>query len=232
MIRRLAAKANSLRRQPYSNSVSILVLVGLSALAAVRPWHRACAATPHHAAAVLHHGLVRRNHPAFGKIGHLRGVILKGLDGCRVGRGLDDEIPFSVASYVLLILSLSRKIECSAGLSIGKPGSRPSSTRFPISATCFLIVAATCGIVRFRNGADAVGEVRHRAFDAIVVEEQAHGCRCAHLMVALPPIIGPYPSCRAHLTLHAGPHLTAHAGAHLAMHTHSHAAHPDLSMTG
>ena len=41
--------------------------------------------------AVLHHGLVSRNHPALGKIGHLRGVILKRLDGTRVGRGLDDD---------------------------------------------------------------------------------------------------------------------------------------------
>ena len=54
-------------------------------------------------------------------------------------------IPFSVVSYAVLILSLSRKIERSAGLSIGRPGSRPSSTRFPISATCLLIVAATSG---------------------------------------------------------------------------------------
>ena len=50
-------------------------------------------ATSHHAAAVLHHGLVCRNHPALGKIGHLCGVILESLDGSRVGRGLDDDDP-------------------------------------------------------------------------------------------------------------------------------------------
>ena len=34
-------------------------------------------ATPHHTAAVLHHGLVRCDHPALGKIGHLCGMILE-----------------------------------------------------------------------------------------------------------------------------------------------------------
>ena len=47
--------------------------------------------TPHHAAAVLHHGLVRRNHPALGKIGNLCGVILESPDDARVGRGLNDD---------------------------------------------------------------------------------------------------------------------------------------------
>ena len=48
-------------------------------------------ATPHHTIAVLHHGLVRCDHPALGKIGHFCGMILKSLDDSRVGQDLDDD---------------------------------------------------------------------------------------------------------------------------------------------
>ena len=60
-------------------------------------------------------------------------------------------------------------------------------------------------IVRFRYGANAVGEICHRAFDVIVIEEQGmdvaalvHGRFCR-------------PSFRAH-PHHAGPHLAPHPG--------------------
>ncbi len=56
--------------------------------------HRAAHATPHHAAAVLHHCLMRSSHPALSKIGHLCGMILKRFDRARVGRGLDNDDSF------------------------------------------------------------------------------------------------------------------------------------------
>ena len=91
------------------------------------------------------------------------------------------------------------------------------------------------GVVRFRNRADAVWEVRHRAFDTIMVEEQVvdvaalvHG-RGAPFIPIIP---GPYPSCRGPSAPHAGAHLAVHARSHLAVHTHSHTAHSARAMTG
>jgi hypothetical protein len=77
------------RRRPeadwlaYAESVSIL-----------RAVHSAAHTMSRHAATVLHHGFMRRNHPALSKIGHFRGVLLKGFDGCRISRSLDDDDSF------------------------------------------------------------------------------------------------------------------------------------------
>src|SRR5450759_773191 len=213
MIRRLAAKAKSSRRQPTTTayrSYSVLVL---------RFSHGTAHATPHHAAAVLHHGLMRRNHPALGKIGHLCGVILESFDGSRVGRGLDDDD--SLLGRLIRGLDLVFVSEDRVQRRALDRETRVTPFFDPLShfGDALLDRRRNLGIVRFRNRADAVWEVRHRAFDAFMVEEQVANVAMLRRGCGAP--VHPHHS-GAH-THHAGTHLTAHA-AHLPMHSRAHLA--------
>src|SRR4051812_18631391 len=122
-----------------------------------------------HSTTVLHHRLMRGRQPSLREIANLGSVILQGLDGASGGRRFgDDETFFGLLIRTLNEISIAKdRVERRAF----NWKTRVAPLRDPLTHFGNMLFDhfRQLRIVRFRDGANTVGKVCHRALDLIVV---------------------------------------------------------------